>query len=178
MSVAPLAPAPTPGPVLRDIHLPPAPPWWPPAPGWWLVAVVAGVLLFFAVRWLVRKNRERLWRRQIHAELDRIAALYSAQSEGSQLAAEVSQLLRRASRLIEPAAIALRGDAWLEFLDAQLPAERAQEAPFLSGAGRALIDAPYRRAADPSTAAFDRAALLDLARHWLSAVLPRSHDRV
>ena len=22
---------------LRDIHEPPAPPWWPPAPGWWIV---------------------------------------------------------------------------------------------------------------------------------------------
>ena len=24
--------------VLRDIHQPPAPPWWPPAPGWWMLA--------------------------------------------------------------------------------------------------------------------------------------------
>lgn len=170
--------APTPGPALHDIHLPPAPSWWPPAPGWWVLALLAGILLFFAARWLLRRHRERRWRRQIHAELDRIAALYPAQSEGPQLAAQVSQLLRRASRLVEPDAVALSGDAWLAFLDAQLPTERAQEAPFLRGAGRALIDAPYRRAADPATSAFDKAALLELARQWLGVVLPRSHGRV
>lgn len=176
MSVA--TPASAPSLALHDIHLPPAPSWWPPAPGWWVLAIFAAVLLFFSARWLLRNNRERRWRRQIHTELDRISALYPAQSEAPQLAAQVSQLLRRASRMIEPAAVALRGDEWLAFLDAQLPTERAQEAPFLTGTGRALIDAPYRRAADPGHPAFDTSALLDLARHWLSAVLPRSRNRV
>ncbi len=176
MSVA--SPASAPGPELRDIHLPPTPSWWPPAPGWWLLAAFACVLLFFAARWLLRGQRERRWRRQIHAELDRIAALHPTQMESAQLAAQVSQLLRRASRMIEPTAVALRGDAWLTFLDTQLPAERAQQAPFRTGAGRALIDAPYRRAADPALPAFDTSALLELARSWLHAVLPRSRNRV
>ncbi|MEO7062573.1 MAG: DUF4381 domain-containing protein [Dokdonella sp.] len=176
MSAAPLASIP--GPVLRDIHLPPPPSWWPPAPGWWLLSALVCVLLFFALRWVLQWTRERRWRGQIHAELDRIAALYAAQTEVAQLAAHVSQLLRRASRLIEPNAVALRGDAWLAFLDAQLPRERAQEAPFQTGAGRALIDAPYKRADDPASQAFERSALLDLARHWLSAALPRSHNHV
>ena len=173
-----VTPTPASGPALRDIHLPPAPSWWPPAPGWWLLAVFACMLLFFAVRWLLRRQRERRWRRQIHAELERIAATHTAQTDSAQLAAQVSQLLRRASRLIEPGAVALRDDAWLAFLDAQLPAMQAAAAPFRSGAGRALIDAPYRRAADPAMPAFDTHALLDLARIWLDAALPRRRDRV
>ena len=176
MMIAP--PAAAPGPTLRDIHLPPAPSWWPPAPGWWLLAALACVLLFFGVRWLLRVRRDRRWRRRIHAELERIAAQHPSSAESPQLAADVSQLLRRASRLIEPAAVSLRGDAWLAFLDAQLPPERAQEAPFRTGAGRALIDAQYKRAADPASPAFDKSALLDLARHWLSAVLARRRNRV
>lgn len=172
------SPIPAPGPVLHDIHLPPPPGWWPPAPGWWVLALLAVVLIFFVVRWLLRWRREQHWRTQINAELDRIGAQHPTQSDSAQLAAQVSQLLRRASRLIEPDAVALRGDAWLAFLDAQLPAERAQEAPFLIGTGRALIDVPYRRSLDPAASGVDNAALLELARQWLRAVLPRSRNRV
>ena len=176
MSVVP--PAASPGPVLRDIHLPPTPSWWPPAPGWWLLAACACVMLYFASRWVLRWRRERHWRAQIHAELERIAALYATPAESTQLAAQVSQLLRRASRMIEPSAVALHGDAWLDFLDAQLPLERSREAPFRTGAGRALIDAAYRPATDADAPALGRLALLDLTRQWLRAVLKRSHDRV
>jgi len=176
--VSAVTPTPTPGPALRDIHLPPPPSWWPPAPGWWLLAALACVLLFFAVRWLLRHQRERRWRWQIHAELERIAAMHAAQADSAQFAAQVSHLLRRASRLIEPGAVALRDEAWLAFLDAQLPKTQADAAPFRSGAGRALIDAPYRRAADPAMPAVDTHALLNLARTWLDAALPRRRDHV
>lgn len=161
------------GPDLRDIHLPPAPSWWPPAPGWWLLALVAGALAFLLVRWMLRRARERRWRRRVHAELDRIAATHAAQPDSVRLAADVSQLLRRVARLIEPEAIALRDEAWLGFLDRRLPPAHAGQAPFLHGAGRALIDAPYRRADDPATAALDARALLELAREWIAHVLPR-----
>ena len=167
-----------PGPALRDIHLPPPPAWWPPAPGWWLLAALACVLLFFAARWLLRRRRERRWCRHIHAELERIAAMHTAPADAVQCATQVSQLLRRVSRLIEPAAVVLRDEAWLGFLDAQLPTMHAAAAPFRSGAGRVLIDAPYRRVTDPANAAFDTYALLDLARTWLDAALPRRRDHV
>jgi hypothetical protein len=168
-------PAPLPGPQLRDIHLPPEPSWWPPAPGWWLLAIVALALAILASRWLLRIARERLWRRRVHAELDRIAATHAAHADPVRLAAQVSQLLRRASRVVEPSAVAFGDDAWLAFLDGQLPQARRAAAPFRSGAGRALVDAPYRRAGD--AAAFDAQALLDLARAWLHAALPRRRPR-
>lgn len=167
-----------PGPELRDIHLPPAPSWWPPAPGWWLLAIIAIALLVVALRWLARRRRERRWRRGIQAELDRIAATQEAQPDPIRLATEVSQLLRRASRLIEPQAATLRDEAWLDFLDRQLPPARIADAPFRSGAGRLLVDAPYRRSGDPATAALDARALVDLARGWLAHVLRRRSGHV
>jgi hypothetical protein len=166
-----------PGPDLRDIHLPPAPSWWPPAPGWWIVAFVLLAAIAFGVASLLRARRERRWRQRVSAELDRIAASHAAEPDAARLAADVSQLLRRASRMIEPSAAALHGEAWLEFLDSKLDGAKKHDASprFRSDAGRALIDAPYRRADDASV---DAPALLGLARAWLARALPRRRDRV
>jgi hypothetical protein len=177
------------GPDLRDIHLPPAPSWWPPAPGWWLLALVALALAALAILRFVRMLRERRWRRRVTAELERIAASHAAKSDPIRLAADVSQLLRRASLLIEPKAAALRGEEWLAFLDrglegAKKPGGKAADgdaletAPrFRTAVGRALIDAPYRRADDPA-ASVDANALLGLARNWLGRALARRSGRV
>ncbi|HVT32450.1 MAG TPA: DUF4381 domain-containing protein [Rhodanobacteraceae bacterium] len=176
------------GPDLRDIHLPPAPSWWPPAPGWWLLALVVIALVAYAIAMLVRALRERRWRRRVAAELERIAASHAAEPDPVRLAADVSQLLRRASLLIEPEAAALNGEAWLAFLDRRFEEPRkAREqhsdpgaghaAPrFRTATGRALIDAPYRRAGDPA-ANVDAHALLALARMWLRRALPRRSGR-
>lgn len=169
-------PASVQGPALRDIHLPPPPSWWPPAPGWWLLAALLVVLAWFASRWLWSRIRERRWRRRVLAELERIAESHQAQPDPAHLVMQVSQLLRRASLLIEPEAAALRGEEWLHFLDARLPAGGA--ASFRGGEGRALIELPYRRAGDPALQALNAHALLDLARAWLAHALPRGRGRV
>ena len=165
-----------PGPDLRDIHLPPAPSWWPPAPGWWILAIVLLVAIGFGIAMLVREVRARRWRKRVLAELDRIAATHASQPDAVRLAADVSQLLRRASRLIEPGAAALEGEAWLDFLDRQFDSASTKarvEERFRSTSGRVLIDAPYRREAD-----VDATQLLALARDWLKRALPRGRDRV
>lgn len=154
------------GPELRDIHLPAPPGWWPPAPGWWLLALAVLVALAFAARAWWRFEHNRRWRARVRAELDRIAAAHAHDADAQQLLVAVSALLRRASRLLAPHAAALRGEAWLEFLDARLPPGEAAAAPFRRGAGRALLDAPYRRADDPA-AAVDVQTLVALARRWL-----------
>jgi hypothetical protein len=171
--------APT-GPDLRDIHLPPAPSWWPPAPGWWLLALVLLVAIAFGVWMLLRQWRERRWRQRVAAELDRIAAMHAAQPDAVRLAADVSQLLRRASLLIEPNAAALQGDAWLAFLDRKFDdaSDKPRDAArFRTDTGRVLIDAQYRRAEDPASPV-DAAALLGLARDWLKRALPQRRSHV
>lgn len=165
------------GPQLRDIHLPADPSWWPPAPGWWLLAAVGVAVFAFGLRRFLRWRRDRRWRLRVQAELGRIAASHAAQADAGLLVAEVSTLLRRASMLVTPHAAALRDDAWLQFLDAQLPATTTGESPFTTGPGRALIDTPYRRVGDPAVQAVEASALIELARRWLDAVLSRRHDR-
>jgi hypothetical protein len=53
-----------------------------------------------------------------------------------------SELLRRAARTRHPEADRLDGEAWLGFLD-------RGDGAFLSGAGRLLLDGPFRPDVDP-----------------------------
>jgi LPXTG-motif cell wall-anchored protein len=120
--------------VLRDIHQPPAPPWWPPAPGWWLV--IAGVaMILCTAAWFASRRRRRA--RAIASLFD--ARLAQAQTPAEEIAA-MSELLRRAARRLDPDADKLLGDDWLRFLDNGL-----QAPVFSTGAGTILRDGGYRR---------------------------------
>jgi len=145
------------GPELRDIHLPPAPPWWPPAPGWWLLAALALGLLAAGV-WLLLRARKRQRRRdRILAEVDALAALHAADAQA--LAAGLHQLLRRVARTQDPAAARLRGEAWREAL-ARAPVDGPTLERLL-----ALEPAMYR----PQP--YDTHAMLEAVRRWLRAAL-------
>jgi hypothetical protein len=135
--------------VLRDIHQPPAPPWWPPAPGWWLVGalVVAALAVWAALR--LRRQRHHAAQAAVFD-----AALAAAATPSDRIAA-MSELLRRAARRRDPAADRLQGEAWLAFLDGDDAAH-----PFTGGAGRLLLDGGFRRDVAPAQVA----ALLPLAR--------------
>lgn len=142
---------------LKDIHLPAAIHWWPPAPGWWLLAL-ACLLMLFALRAMIRR-------------LTRKTALKSAQQLFKQLRqnpGETLETLTTLSALIRRTAISttgrsevasLRGQAWLEYLDGNLP-----DTPFSQGVGRCLADAHYRKIAPDS---IDLEALLNLCERWL-----------
>lgn len=143
--------------VLRDIHVPPAPPWWPLAPGWWLVAALL-LLATCIVGWWLRRRRRRA--RAITALFDSMVA--AAPSPAAQVAA-MSELLRRAARRRDPGADRYEGEAWLHFLDAG-----AKQPTFSTQAGRLLLDGGFRREVDASAVA----ALRPLARQrylaWMS----------
>ncbi len=120
--------------VLRDIHQPPAPPWWPPAPGWWMV--MAGIAAFACIAaWFAWRRRRRA--RALAALFD--SRLSQAKTPSEEIAA-MSELLRRAARRRDPDADKLLGDDWLRFLDAGL-----QPPVFATGAGAVLRDGGYRR---------------------------------
>lgn len=125
--------------VLRDIHQPPAPPWWPPAPGWWWLA--AGIVLvgLFVFLWHLRRSRRRAVRERMFD-----ATVSSARTPAEQVAA-MSELLRRAARQCDPDADRLQGEGWLERLDAGDPAK-----PFTTGPGRLLLDGAFRPDVEPA----------------------------
>lgn len=157
-------------PQLRDIHLPPDPGWWPPAPGWWLLALLVLLFAGYASRLAWRAWRVRRWRRRVLAELDRVVAAHAGQPDPALYVAALSRLLRRAARLLDPRAASLRGEEWLDFLDAHWPRGRASAATFRARAAHALDDAAYRPAHDPVLQALDAPALAALVRAWLVGV--------
>ncbi len=119
---------------LRDVHLPPSPPWWPPAPGWWLLFAVllSTLVIVLAWRWRVRRRRRAL-ARFFDDTVD------AAPDPAARIAA-MSELLRRAVRERDPQAATLTGDAWLAHLDA------GQRGPvFAAGLGRSLLEGGFRR---------------------------------
>jgi len=110
------------GPLLRDIHLPPAPSWWPPAPGWWLLALLI-VLAFVAGLWQWRRHRHRrAEERRVLAEVDNALALWREQPQA--LAAELHQLLRRAAARLDTRAVRQGGEDWRNTL-ARMPVDAA-----------------------------------------------------
>jgi hypothetical protein len=146
---------------LRDIHLPPDPPWWPPAPGWW--ALLFCVLAAAAALLLLRARRRRRLRSALHLAKSELARLRATPHPDPQRQVqEISVLMRRAAISLYPRreTAALTGDDWLSFLDGIL-----EDAPFRRGPGRILADAPYRPAVQPE----EIAPLLDLCGQWLEA---------
>jgi hypothetical protein len=134
-------------PVLRDIHVPGEPSWWPPAPGWWLL----GLVLIAAIGWLVvigrRARRLHRARAELLHEFDAVRRIHPSQTDAAAQIAALSLLLRRASKRYAPAALTLRDQSWLHYLDGDDPSR-----PFSAGVGQLLLDAPYRAHVEPQQA--------------------------
>ena len=144
--------------LLRDIHAPPAPPWWPPAPGWWMVLALA-LLAVSAFAWWHARRRRRA--RAIAGLFD--DALAGAHTPAERVAA-MSELLRRAARQRDPQADRLHGDEWLRFLDDGLATPA-----FGAGPGAVLRDGAFRR--DVTDAQADALQRVARARfiEWMGA---------
>lgn len=143
---------------LRDIHLPPAPPWWPPAPGWWVLffSVCVAILLAY---WLYRRaRRTRIWRERILAEIQQLAARHPR--DDAAYAAALHQLLRRAAWRYAADAHHLQGDPWRSVL-AQMPVDAATLDTLMTLEAR--MYQPH--------APFDRVAVEQAVRRWLLATL-------
>lgn len=141
------------GPVLRDIHVPPAA-WWPLAPGWWLLIGLLVLLAAIVAWWLWRRSRRRVVRAALR-EVDRMEAAFARDGDSSELLADASRLLRRVALRIDPAAAACGGETWRAFLRG-----RTQDARVAATLDR-LIDAPFRARPD-----IDPPALLHALRQW------------
>lgn len=153
------------GPVLRDIHLPPAA-WWPPAPGWWLLT---GLLLLVAAGctwWLWRRARRRPLRAALQ-EIDMLESAHARDGEIAQLVETASRLLRRVARHIDPAAASWTGDAWRAFLHRHAKAASTRQAL------DELLDTRFRARPD-----LDVPVLMTALRAWCRDALRGRATRV
>ena len=134
---------------LHPLRAPDAIGWWPLAPGWWVLIAVAAIGLVLLLRFWLRRRARAAARRHALRQLDRATLAYAEHGSAAKLGIEVSELLRRTMLAYAPRAdvAGLTGDAWLDWLDRDLPAPRFRE-----GAGRELVDLPYR---NPETAGAD-----------------------
>ena len=146
------------GPVLRDIHLPPAS-WWPLAPGWWLLALGLAAVAAGLTWWWWHRRRGHLLQ-SVMREMDAIEAAHAVDGDNARLADQASRLLRRIARRVEPAAAARGGDAWRAFL------HRYAREPVTRKALDELADARFR--AHP---VLDAPVLVAALRTWCRAVL-------
>ena len=145
---------------LQDIHLPAAVGFWPPAVGWWilliLIIAIIGTIIFLAKR----KKSRNAYRALALTEIKTINRDLSESQHAEYLQA-VSILLRRTalSGFGSLFNASLKGEAWLEWLDAQCTKTNGG---FSKGAGRALLIGPYQK--NPE---FDRPALQKLSELWI-----------
>ena len=160
VAAAPPPATPSPGPSLRDIHLPPDPSWWPPAPGWWVLAALLLLALWLGA-WQWRRYRRARWQRQqVLLELDRLARRHQQDGDPVALASGLQQLLRRVARRHDALATKQRGDAWRRTL-ARMPVDAATLDILM-----ALDQRIYR-----PRASFDHAAAVIAVRQWLRCAL-------
>jgi hypothetical protein len=144
------------GPKLRDIHPAPPPSWWPPAYGWWVVAALVVLLLIGLVLLARRARRRRRRWRPLEQAWEALRANHREGGDDPRLAAEVSQMLRRAARLHDPGAASLHGPAWHEFIREHAP--EGTDATVLCS----LEQVMYR-----PQGSLDSEAVLNAARNWM-----------
>jgi type II secretory pathway pseudopilin PulG len=126
---------------LRGLHLPDAIGWWPLAPGWWVIIALLAAGLILLLRRARQRRRESAARRHALRQLERATSAFAKHGDPVRLGSEASEILRRTMLAYAPRSdvAGLTGEAWLDWLDRDLPEPR-----FSKGPGRSLLDLPYR----------------------------------
>ena len=142
---------------LKDIHLPQAISWFPPAIGWWLLAIAMLLLTDLFIKFYKDYRRQSA----LKIAKKQFESIAISPIDNATKLRDLSVLLRRVAISVSGRyeVASLTGQAWLHFLDGTL-----KDAPFSTGVGRCLADAPYRNSS-PSDAEFN--ALLQLCSQWL-----------
>jgi len=126
---------------LRDLHLPEPVGWWPLAPGWWFLLALSIALFLWLLHRFQKQRRRNAPRRYAVRQLANIEADFRQHRDPVALAQQLSTLLRRGMLAYAPRAevAGLTGNAWLEWLDRDLPVPY-----FHTEGGKSLLQLPYR----------------------------------
>ncbi|MCF6318949.1 MAG: DUF4381 domain-containing protein [Proteobacteria bacterium] len=104
---------------LRDIHLPADPSIWPLAVGWWILIVVVGIVIYFLYKKWAKLKQLKQVNQLLQSELLSIRNHFKQHQDKHQLAAEISELLKRFVRhvLKDSNATSLTGQDWINYLN-------------------------------------------------------------
>lgn len=150
---------------LQDIHLPESASFWPLALGWWLLlAIVVAVVTWLIVKTL-KRAKQRKYRAKIFAKFDSLEKKFKANPSNAVIA-EINTLLRQIAVTYYPRSkiASLTGGDWLQFLD-----KSGDTQDFSRGAGRILIEAPYRLEKEVEN--LNIKELIPLVRSWTRKVV-------
>lgn len=112
--------------------------WWPPAPGWWILGALL-LLVLAALAWFaLRRYRRNAYRRQALARLDALQSEYRSAGDLGSYAAGINALLKSVALVAYPRRTVApsNGDAWLEFLHAQVSGGESFDPEFVSAGYR------------------------------------------
>ncbi len=125
---------------LRDIHLPDSPSIWPLAPGWWILLAILIILGIWLGLKLWQRSKQKKHLQQILNQYQLLENRLLERPDSEAMAA-INVFLRQLAIENYPRTeiASLTGTKWLEFLD-----QAGETKQFTQGAGRLLIDAPYR----------------------------------
>ncbi len=153
------------GPQLQDIHLPESASFWPLAMGWWLLLVVLIVVVAWLIIKLLKRAKQRIYRAKIFAKFDVLEKKLKAKPSNAVIA-EINTLLRQVAVTYYPRSkiASLTGGDWLQFLD-----QSGATQGFSRGAGRILIEAPYRLEKEVEN--LNIKELIPLIRNWTRKVV-------
>ncbi|WP_158968251.1 DUF4381 domain-containing protein [Paraglaciecola sp. L3A3] len=106
---------------LKDIQNPAEIGNWPPAYGWWLLALVAILVLFIAIKWVLHFKQQRQAKQQALKEIELINI------EQPHAATQLNQILKRVALEYFPSCSVqkLHGEQWVNFLIKTLPNKQA-----------------------------------------------------
>ena len=145
---------------LRDIHLPEPISWWPLAPGWWLLIIISLALAAWTTRFVYRRYRAALYRRQALKKLNQLTELNN-QQQLTGLYELLKQTANTAYPQLHPAS--LGAEAFISFLVNSCTREVFQQLDF--NLAQALYSDPKQSISYPGNEQLER--LLRDARIWI-----------
>jgi len=150
---------------LQDIHLPESASFWPLALGWWLLIAVVVVLIAWLIVKVLKRIKQRKYRAKIFSKFDVLEKKLKTKPSNAVIA-EINTLLRQLAVTYYPRSkiASLTGGDWLHFLD-----QSGGTQGFSRGAGRILIEAPYRLEKEVEN--LNIKELIPLIRSWARKVV-------
>jgi hypothetical protein len=114
---------------LRDVHLPDAVSWWPLAYGWWILVTLTLLGITALVYYLLRKHKQKAYRRSAIKELNTAYTLWQQQSDVAAYLQSANAILKRSVLHFtkQQGVAGQSGQAWLNTLASSATCELSVE---------------------------------------------------